>query len=146
MNDFVGNDTHALVMENRSRSKSKGPFEHNKSRGISKSRENIKCYHCGKMCHMKRNCKILKQGGDKSQKQEDDKNTIATTCTSDNEVTLLCNQEDCCHVAKQDVEWVVDSTTSYHCVPKREYFSTYKARDFDKLKMGNKSISQNRDW
>ena len=28
----------------------------------------IKCYHCEKIDHMKRNCKILKQGGDKSQK------------------------------------------------------------------------------
>ena len=59
----------------------------------------IKCYHCGKIDHMKRNCKILKQGGDKILKQEDDKNTTTTTCTNDNEVTLLCNQEDCCHVA-----------------------------------------------
>ena len=59
---------------------------------------------------MKRKCEILKQGGDKSQKQEDDKNTAATTCTNDNEVTLHCIQEDCCHVAEQDVEWVVDST------------------------------------
>ena len=91
---------------------------------------------------MKRNCKILRQGGDKSQKQEDDKNIVATTCTSDNEVTLLCNQEDCCHVAEQDVEWVVDSAASYHCILKREYLATYKARDFVMVKMGNKSISQ----
>ena len=76
---------------------------------------------------MKRNYKILKQEEDKSQKQEDDKNTAATTCTSDNEVTLLCNQGDCCHVAEQDIDWVVDSIASYHCIPKREYFSTYKA-------------------
>ena len=56
-------------------------------------------------------------------------------------MTLLCNQEDCCHVAEQDVKWVVDSAASYHCVPKREYFSTYQARDFDTVKMGNKSVS-----
>ena len=49
--------------------------------------------------HIKWNCKILKQGVDKSQKQEDEKNIVATTSTSDNGVTLLCNQEDCCHVA-----------------------------------------------
>ena len=73
--------------------------------------------------------------------QKDDKNTAATTCTSDNVVTLLCNQEDRCHVAEQDVEWVMDSTTSYHCVLKREYFSTYKVEDFGTVKMGNKSIS-----
>ena len=104
MKDFVGNDTHALVTENRGLSKSKGPFGYNKSRGRSKSKGKIKCYHCGKIGHMKRNCKILKQEVDKSQKQEDDKNTAATTCTGDNEVTLLCNQEYCCHVVEQDVE------------------------------------------
>ena len=36
----------------------------------------------------------------------------------------------------------MDSTTSYHCVPKREYFSTYKAEEFGTMKMGNKSVSQ----
>ena len=66
--DFVGNDTHALVTENKDQSKSKGPFRHNNSRGRSKSRGKIKYYRCGKIGHMKRNYKILKQGGDKSQK------------------------------------------------------------------------------
>ena len=68
MKDFVGNDTHALVAENRGRSKSRGPSGQNKSRGRSKSREKIKCYHCEKIGHMKKNYKILKQGVDKSQK------------------------------------------------------------------------------
>ena len=36
----------------------------------------------------------------------------------------------------------MDSETSYYCVPKMEYFSTYKARDFGTMKMGNKSVSQ----
>ena len=138
----MGNGTHALVTENKGRSKSRRLFGHNKLRGRSKSRGKIKCYHCGKIGHMKRNCKILKQGGDKSQEQEDDKNTVATTSTNDNEVTLLCNQEDCCHVAEQDVEWVVDLGASYHYVPKRVYFSTYKAGNFGTVKMGNKSVSQ----
>ena len=69
----MGNDTHALVTENKGRSKSRGPCGHIKSRGRSKSRGKIKCYHCSKIGHMKRICKILKQRGDKSQKQEDDK-------------------------------------------------------------------------
>ena len=64
--DFMGNGTHALVTENRGRSKSRRPFGHNKLRGRSKSKGKIKCYHCGKIGHMKMNYKILKQGGDKS--------------------------------------------------------------------------------
>ena len=31
--DFLGNDTHALVTENKGRSKSRRPFGHNQSRG-----------------------------------------------------------------------------------------------------------------
>ena len=85
----MGNDTHALVTENMGRSKSRGPFGHNKLRSRYKSRGKIKCYHCSKIGLMKRNYKILKQGGDKSQKQEDDKNITTTTSPSDNEVTLL---------------------------------------------------------
>ena len=56
-------------------------------------------------------------------------------------MTLLCNQEDCCHVAEQDVEWVVDLAALYHCVPKRDYISTYKVGDFGTMKMGNKCVS-----
>ena len=52
--DFVGNDTHALVIKNRGRRKSRGPSGHNKLRGRSKSRGKIKCYHCDKIGHMKR--------------------------------------------------------------------------------------------
>ena len=44
-NDFLGNDTHALIMKNGGQSKSRGPFRHNKSRDKSKSRGKIKCYH-----------------------------------------------------------------------------------------------------
>ena len=52
--DCEGNGTHAIVTKNRGRSKSRGPFEHNKSRDRSKSKGKIKCYHCGKIGHMKR--------------------------------------------------------------------------------------------
>ena len=36
----------------------------------------------------------------------------------------------------------MDLVASYHCVPKREYFSTYKEGDFGTVNMGNKSVSQ----
>ena len=39
-------------------------------------------YHCGKLGHMKINCKFLRQG-------IDNMNTAATTSTNDDEVTLL---------------------------------------------------------
>ena len=90
---------------------------------------------------MKRNSKFLKQGIDKNQKQVNDRNTTTNTSTSDNKVTLLYNQEDCFHVADQDGEWIV-AQRHHTTILKIEYFSTYKVRDFDVVKMKNKSVSQ----
>ena len=46
------------------------------------------------------------------------------------------------HVAKNDVEWVVDSAASHHVIPTKSLFTTYKAGDFGVMKMGNSSYSK----
>lgn len=55
----------ALVTETRGRSKSRlsqtRGVSRDKSRGMSKSRKNIECYHCGELGHMKRECRQLKK-------------------------------------------------------------------------------------
>lgn len=55
---------------------------------------------------------------------------------------LVCAHEDCDHIQNSDIEWVVDSGASYHCVLKREYFRTYQAGDLGNVKMGNGNSSQ----
>ncbi|GKU85719.1 hypothetical protein SLEP1_g345 [Rubroshorea leprosula] len=134
---FSQPDTQALVTENRSRSKTKEPRGRG-GKSKSKSKSGVKCYHCSQLDHMKRNCYLLK-GKDK--KKVEDSNTTAVASTSGGDVTLLCDRGECCHVENSDAEWIIDSGAFYHCVPKREYFSTYKARDFGTIKMGNKSVS-----
>ncbi|GKU90802.1 hypothetical protein SLEP1_g4753 [Rubroshorea leprosula] len=134
---FSQPDTQALVMENRGRSKTR-ELRGRGGRFISKSKSRVKCYHCGQLGHMKRNCYLLK-GKDK--KKVEDSNTTAVASTSGGDVTLLCDRWECCHVENSDAEWIIDSGASYHCVPKRECFSTYKAGDFGTIKMGNKSVS-----
>ena len=68
--DIVEKTHMPLSRRTTGRRKIRGPFGHNKLRGRSKSRGKIKYYHCCKIGHMERNCKILKQGGDKRQKQK----------------------------------------------------------------------------
>ena len=41
-----------------------------------------------------------------------------------------------------EVEWIVDSSASYHYDPKKEYFTAYKAESLRSINIGNKSTSQ----
>ena len=54
----------------------------------------------------------------------------------------LFKEQKCEHVANNDVEWVVDSASSHHVISIKELFTTYKARDFGTMKMGNSSYSK----
>ena len=57
-------------------------------------------------------------------------------------VVLSIEEQKCKHVANNDFEWVVDSAAPYHIIPMKGLFTTYKARDFGIVKMGNSSYSQ----
>ena len=60
----------------------------------------------------------------------------------DDVVMLFLEQQKCEHVAKNDVEWVVDSAASHHVIPTKGLFITYKVGDFGVVKIGNSSYSK----
>ena len=60
----------------------------------------------------------------------------------ENVVVLSVEEQKCEHVANNNVEWVVDSVASYHVIPRKGLFTTYKAGDFSIVKMGNSSYSK----
>lgn len=138
-------NSQALVVENRGRSKSRGPRTRGNSHNRSKSRdgkETRTCFYCKKPGHIKKNCFRFKreQRKNNSQKDEEDKNTAATISKGDDDaVTLICATSECHHVDNSDSTWLVDSGASYHCVPRRDYFMNYQEGDFGSVKMGNKS-------
>ena len=39
------------------------------------------------------------------------------------------------------VEWVIDLASSYHVTPRNELFTSYKAGDFGRVRMGNNSYA-----
>uniref|UniRef100_A0A3Q7IYR6 Retrovirus-related Pol polyprotein from transposon TNT 1-94-like beta-barrel domain-containing protein n=1 Tax=Solanum lycopersicum TaxID=4081 RepID=A0A3Q7IYR6_SOLLC len=129
----------ALVVENRGRSKSRGPKGRGKSKYRSKSkdgREPTICHYCSKPGHIQKDQQNKKND---HHKEGDDKNTAATTSSSDDRVSLICATGECCHVDSSDIEWLIDTGASYHCVPNKEYFIDYRAGDFGSVKMGNQS-------
>ena len=50
-------------------------------------------------------------------------------------------QDNCCTVSNPCVEWVIDSATSCHVTPRKELFTSYKAGNFGRVKMGNDSYA-----
>lgn len=62
-NKVRGGESQALIVDNRGRSKNWGERNHNdKSRGRLKLRDkNFILYHCRKLGHIKKNCRVLKR-------------------------------------------------------------------------------------
>ena len=60
----ISSNTEALVTERRRKSKSRKPYSdynRDKSRGKSKSQKEIKCFYCGRLGHVKRECRKFKR-------------------------------------------------------------------------------------
>ena len=54
---------------------------------------------------------------------------------------LTIRQDDCRTVSDPYVEWVIDSAASCNITPRKELFTSYKARNFGRVKMGNDSYA-----
>ena len=67
----------------------------------------------------------------------DDENTTTVIVLEDE--VLAIKQDYCCTVSNPYVEWVIDSAASCHVTPRKELFTSYKARNFGRVKMGNDS-------
>ena len=139
--DMGKNIAQALVTENRGRSKSRNYKGRGKSRSWSESKGKFKCFYCDKECHIKRNYKAWKnkQKEDKNQIKADDEN-IATIIVLE-DVVISIGQDDCCTVSDPYVKWVIDSATSCHVTPRKELFTSYKVRNFRRVRMGNDSYA-----
>ena len=128
----------ALVMENRGRNRGRRlddrakSNDRSQSRGRSQFKEMRECFHCGKKGYIKRNYWHWnkEQTEEKDEKNDDEKNTAAIVFHED-VLMLSLEEQKCKHVAKNDVEWVVDSAASHHVIPTKRLFTTYKANDFE---------------
>ena len=138
----------AFVTENKSRGRSKGPTNRkfngrSQSRDRSQIKETRECFHCGKNGHLRRDCWHWnkEQYKGKYEKNDSEKNITVVVIVED-VVVLSIEEQKCEHVANNDNEWIVDSTSSHHVIPMKGLFITYKARDFGTVKMGNSSYSK----
>ena len=107
----------------RERSAKHGPSgSQSHSRSKSRSKKNIKCYHCGKKVHVKRECWQLKKNGDfrgKDPKTSTAQGNIASTLDDGeilySEVTTFSKDRR----QLTDV-WLVDSGAKWHIISHRK--------------------------
>ena len=95
--------------------------------------DKIKCFHCEKEKHMKRNCQIWKREQNRQNKEKENDKNITTTMFNSDGVLVLSNE--CLHIDEQRVEWIVNTTTSYHGTSLLELFFDYRVGDFGRVKM-----------
>ena len=127
----------AFVIENRGRSKTRNSKGRSKFRSQSESKGKFKCFYCDKEGHIRRNCKAWKnkQKDEKIQNRTEEQNTITVSTIED--IVIYLRDDECCNVSHPYVEWVIDSASSCHVTPRKELFTSYKARDFGRVKLGN---------
>ena len=73
------------------------------------------------------------------QERVDDENTAAVIVLEDE--VLAIGQDDCCTVSDHYVEWVIDLAASCHVTLRKELFTSYKAGNFGRVKMGKDSYA-----
>jgi len=119
-----------LVTE-RERSKDKTPIG---SRSRSKSKHNnLTCNYCKKKGHIKTNCFILQNkqkacGGVASEE--------VNVAKDDDTYDVLCVVDNC---VNDENAWIMDSGTSQHMTPNRDWFETYEPSS-GKILMGNNHL------
>ena len=107
-------------------------FKAKKSKNFKHANSNsklIECYHCHKIGHSARDCKILKA----KKKKKTNNNTK-------NELVAMVTEA---FVAGDQVEWWIDTCATRHILDNRNSFTTYELVGFNKvLHMGNSSSAK----
>ena len=95
----------AFVTENKSRDRSRGHNDwkfndRSQSRDRSQFKETRECFHCGKKCHLRRDCwhwNKEQNKGKYEKKNDSEKNTTAAVINGD-VVVLSVEEQKCEHV------------------------------------------------
>ena len=130
----ISAESQVFVAQSRGKNKGRNSPEDDKSRGRSRDRKEVICFHCQKPGHIRRECRFLKK--EQSKEKDEDKDSIVYL--SDVDVAIVCDDKPKCHVN----DWIIDSGASFHATSRGEIFTSYSSGDFGHVRMGNGSASK----
>ena len=141
--DGDGSQANGLIVKsessNRGRSKSRGRNSNkNKSQSKSCAKKYVECFYCHKKGHYKNQCKELKDHLEekKNGKKPLESTSVAKETSDDSEVIAnLLSVSLSNNVLLES--WVLDSASSYHMTPKKDWFDTYKPYNGGMVQIGN---------
>ena len=110
--------------------------DHSSAKGHTRSKSKskiVKCYICQKKGHIKRDFPEWKRGKDKDKEGSSRfANIVATNSDSDGDMLSVSSGAN--HLIDY---WSLDSTSSFHVTPHRDWFDTYKPVNCGSFLMGN---------
>ncbi|KAH7853940.1 hypothetical protein Vadar_008297 [Vaccinium darrowii] len=113
-------ETEALVVQNRGRSSTRNTGgdrnrskdkSRSKSRGKSKPRNEIECYYCHKLGHMRSECRFLKKDQKKGKVGESSGEKDTAAVVSDGDVIIICD-DGFVGLTGQDSSWIVENLSA----------------------------------
>ncbi|KAE8703963.1 hypothetical protein F3Y22_tig00110462pilonHSYRG00425 [Hibiscus syriacus] len=116
---LIINLTNKALTTMRGRSTERGQSSsHKHGRSKSRSKKNLKCYNCGKNCHLKKDCWSLNKNSNPQGN---------TANTSDDGDALCCEASTTVEGRKRYADiWLIDSGATYHMTSIREWFHHYE--------------------
>ena len=103
------------------------------SRSKSRGKKTIHCYKCKEPGHMKRDCPKFKRQTD--DKRDESSKSVNVVQNDDAE----CSDGDMLSVSTTQFTdaWILDSGCSYHIMPNREWFTTYRSANSGSVYLGD---------